>query len=405
MTPEEAGRKARRAGLSFPGIRRIVIKLGSGTVTDPEEGLRESTIRALAAQVSACWTEAGISSIVVTSGAVAAGRKKLGMVKRPKTVALKQAAAAVGQTTLMRAYERAFEKHGMHVAQLLLTHDDFEKRERYVNAQNTLTTLLSRGIVPIINENDTVATEEIRLEGDERGANDHLAALVTQMTCADLLIMLTDSDGLFTKDPNRFPDARRIPLVENPDDESVRNAIGLGTSSAGTGGMSSKIHAARVLSASGIPVVIASGLGPRPILDALEGKDAGTLILPRNTGKLSTRKMWIAYAQHAHGTVLVDDGARKVLLEGGKSLLPAGVTGVRGDFVPGEMVSIADQKGRVFARGIARWSSGQVDRCRGKRTDEVRGILGEGTPAVVVHRDDLTILPSMKSTETRKGTA
>jgi glutamate 5-kinase len=405
MTPEEAGRKARRAGLSFPGIRRIVIKLGSGTVTDPEEGLRESTIRALAAQVSACRTEAGISSIIVTSGAVAAGRKKLGMTKRPKTVALKQAAAAVGQTTLMRAYERAFEKHGMHVAQLLLTHDDFEKRERYVNAQNTLTTLLSRGIVPIINENDTVATEEIRLEGDERGANDHLAALVTQMIGADLLIMLTDSDGLFTKDPNRFPDARRIPLVENPDDESVRNAIGLGTSSAGTGGMSSKIHAARVLSASGIPVVIASGLAPRPILDALEGKDAGTLILPRNTGKLSTRMMWIAYAQHAHGTVLVDDGARKVLLEGGKSLLPAGVIGVRGDFVPGEMVSIADQKGRVFARGIARWSSGQVDRCKGKRSDEVRRILGEGTPAVVVHRDDLTILPSMKSTEARKGTA
>ena len=197
------------------------------------------------------------------------------MTKRPRTVALKQAAAAVGQTTLMRAYERAFEKHGLHVAQLLLTHEDFEKRERYVNAQNTLTTLLSRGIVPIINENDTVATEEIRLEGDERGANDHLAALVTQMIGADLLILLTDSDGLFTKDPHRHPDARRIPLVENPDDESIRDAIGLGTSSAGTGGMSSKIHAARVLSASGIPVVIASGLARRPILDALDGKGRG----------------------------------------------------------------------------------------------------------------------------------
>jgi len=405
MTPEESSRKARRAALSFPGIRRIVVKLGSGTVTDPEEGLRDSTIRALAAQVSACWSEAGISSIVVTSGAVAAGRKKLGMEKRPRTVALKQAAAAVGQTTLMRAYERAFEKHGLHVAQLLLTHEDFEKRERYVNAQNTLTALLSRGIVPIINENDTVATEEIRLEGDERGANDHLAALVTQMIGADLLILLTDSDGLFTKDPHRYPDARRIPLVENPDDESIRDAIGLGTSSAGTGGMSSKIHAARVLSASGIPVVIASGFARRPILDALEGKDAGTLILPRNTGKLSTRKMWIAYAQHAHGTLLVDDGARKVLLEGGKSLLPAGVTGVQGDFVQGEAVSIADQRGRVFARGIARWSREQVERCKGKRSDEVRRILGEETPAVVVHRDDLTILPSMKFPEPRKGNA
>ncbi|MEW6720010.1 MAG: glutamate 5-kinase [Thermodesulfobacteriota bacterium] len=404
MIPEDSAGKRRRAGLSFPGIRRIVIKLGSGTVADPQEGLRDSTIRALAAQVSACWTEGGVESIVVTSGAVAAGRKKLGMTKRPRTVALKQAAAAVGQTTLMRAYERAFEKHGRHVAQLLLTHEDFEKRERYVNAQTTLATLLSRGIVPIVNENDTVATEEIRLEGDERGANDHLAALVTQMIGADLLILLTDSDGLFTKDPHRYPDAQRIPLVENPFDEAIRDAIGLGTSASGTGGMSSKIHAARVLSASGIPVVIASGLARRPILDTLEGKDAGTLILPRNTGKLSTRKMWIAYAQHPRGTVLVDDGAKKVLQEGGKSLLPAGVTGAQGDFARGEAVAIADQRGRVFARGIARWSREQVERGMGKRSEEVRRILGPDTPAEVVHRDDLTILPSPKPPEPRKGT-
>ncbi len=396
MTTEDSIKRRRRAGLSFPGIRRVVVKLGSGTVTDPVEGLRESTIRAIAAQLSFSWSEMGVSFVVVTSGAVAAGRKKLGMAQRPRSVALKQAAAAVGQTTLMRAYERAFEKHGRHVAQLLLTHEDFQDRGRYVNARNTLETLLSRGIVPIVNENDTVATEEIRLEGDERGANDHLAALVTQMIGADLLILLTDSDGLFTKDPHRHPDARRIPLVENPDDDSIREAAGEGISAAGTGGMGSKIHAARVLSASGIPVVIASGLTKRSVLDALEGKDAGTLILPRNTGKLSTRKMWIAYARNAHGTVLVDDGARKVLLEGGKSLLPAGVIGAQGKFLRGEVVSIADQRGRVFARGIARWTREQVDRGKGKRSDEVRRLLGAETPAEVVHRDDLTILPSPK---------
>jgi len=401
-----------RAGRAMPDrgtilaarrIRRVVVKLGSGTVADPVAGLRESTIRALAAQLAEVLGGAGVSFVVVTSGAIAAGRKKLGMAERPRTVALKQAAAAVGQTTLMRAYERAFERRGRHVAQLLLTHEDFESRERYVNARNTLETLLARGIVPIVNENDTVATEEIRLEGGGGGANDHLATLVTQMIGADLLILLTDSDGLCTKDPGRHPDARRIPLVEDVDDESVRAAVGRRASATGTGGMASKIHAARVLSASGIPVVIASGLSRRSVRDVLAGKDVGTLILPRKTGRLSSRKMWIAYARHAHGTIVVDDGARKVLLEGGKSLLPAGVVGTHGDFRPGDAVEVADRRGRVFARGIARWGSDQVERGKGKRSGEVRGLLGPDTPAEVVHRDDLTILPAARPPGARKG--
>jgi glutamate 5-kinase len=407
MSPERtrAGRALPHRGTIFATrrIRRVVVKLGSGTVADPAAGLRESTIRALASQLAQILGEGGISFVIVTSGAIAAGRKKLGMAERPRTVALKQAAAAVGQTTLMRAYERAFEKRGRHVAQLLLTHEDFESRERYVNARNTLETLLSRGIVPIVNENDTVATEEIRLEGGGGGANDHLATLVTQMIGADLLILLTDSDGLCTKDPHRHPDARRIPLVEDLDDESVRAAVGHRASATGTGGMASKIHAARVLSASGIPVVIASGLSRRSVLDVLAGKDVGTLILPRKTGRLSGRKMWIAYARHAHGTIVVDDGARKVLLEGGKSLLPAGVTGTHGDFRPGDAVEVADRRGRVFARGIARWSSDQVERGKGKRSGEVRTVLGPDTPAEVVHRDDLTILPASRPPGARKG--
>jgi glutamate 5-kinase len=402
---ESAARRRKRQLLPFPGFHRVVVKLGSATVTDPVEGLRRATISALAAQISSFWSETGVSFVVVTSGAIAAGRKKLGMTQPPRTVALKQAAAAVGQTTLMRAYERAFEKRGRHVAQLLLTHEDFESRKRYINARNTLDTLLNRGIVPIVNENDTVATEEIRLEGDERGANDHLATLVTQMIGADLLILLTDSDGLFTKDPHRYPDARRIPLVDDLDEETVRKAIGKGVSAAGKGGMASKIHAARVLSASGIPVVIASGLSRRSVRDALEGRNTGTIILPRNSNKLSKRKMWIAYARHAQGTLLVDDGARKVLMEGGKSLLPAGIVGAQGQFLPGEVVSIADPRGRVFARGIARWGSEQVERGMGLRSAEVRSLLGADTPAEVVHRDDLTILPPQRPSDSRKGPA
>jgi glutamate 5-kinase len=400
MSPERQTGNPAREIVSSPRVRRVVVKLGSGTVTDPGGGLRLSTIRALAAQLSNALAADGVSFVVVTSGAIAAGREKLGMAERPRTVSLKQAAAAVGQTSLMRAYERAFEKRGRHVAQLLLTHDDFESRERYVNARNTLLALLARGIVPIVNENDTVATEEIRL-----GDNDHLATLVTQMIGADLLILLTDSDGLQTKDPHRHPDARRIPVVENLDDASVLAAVGRRGSSAGTGGMASKLRAARVLSASGIPVVIASGLSRRSILDILGGRDTGTLILPRRTGKLRSRKMWIAYAMNAHGTILVDGGARKVLMEGGKSLLPAGVTGARGRFRPGDAVSIADRRGRVFARGIARWSSEQVDRGKGKRSAEVRTLLGPETPAEVVHRDDLTILPQSGTPESRKGAA
>jgi len=400
MSPERRAGIPLREMVSSPRVRRVVVKLGSGTVTDPGAGLRMSTIRALAAQMTAALSADGVSFVVVTSGAIAAGREKLGMAERPRTVSLKQAAAAVGQTSLMRAYERAFERRGRHVGQLLLTHEDFENRERYVNARNTLLALMSRGIVPIVNENDTVATEEIRL-----GDNDHLATLVTQMIDADLLILLTDSDGLQTKDPRRHPDARRIPVVENLDDESVMAAVGRRASSAGTGGMASKLLAARVLSASGIPVVIASGLSRRSILDILGGKDTGTLILPRRTGKLRSRKMWIAYAMSAQGTIVVDDGARKVLLEGGKSLLPAGVTGVRGRFLPGDAVSIADRRGRVFARGIARWSAEQADRGKGMRSAEIRTLLGQETPAEVVHRDDLTILPQPGAPEPRKGAA
>jgi len=379
-------------------FRRIVVKIGSGVLADAEEGLRVPFIRALAAQVAQAWEERGTAFVVVTSGAIAAGRKKMGMGEKPRTVALKQAAAAVGQTSLMYAYERAFERRGRKVGQLLLTHEDFESRERYNNARSTIETLLARGIVPIINENDTVATEEIRL-----GDNDHLAALVTQMIGADLLILLTDSDGVFTRDPHRDKDARLIALIGTIDEELLRTVGGQRTQSLGTGGMRSKLLSARVVSESGTPVVIGSGLSHRSITDILAGKEVGTLVLPVDRGKRNSRKMWIAYARHPHGTIVVDDGAARVLREEGKSLLPAGILSVQGKFRRGDAVSISDPRGQEFARGISAWTSKQVERCRGKKSPEVRAILGEGTPAEVVHRDNLMILPPRETPGGRKG--
>lgn len=386
MNPD--GAAIRASVLLSRKIQRIVVKLGSGTLADVDAGLRMSTIRALASQVADAWGGRGIRFAVVTSGAVAAGRKKLGMRERPRTVALKQAAAAVGQTTLMRAYERAFEKRGRKVGQLLLTHEDFENRERYVNARNTIEALLARGIVPIINENDTVATEEIRL-----GDNDHLAVLVTQLIGADLLILLTDREGVFNRDPHRHRDARLLPLLECVTEERIRAAGGEAGRPVGTGGMASKLAAARVASETGVPVVIASGLTRRAIADILAGKEVGTLVLPGGAAKATRRKMWIAYARHPHGTLTVDEGAIKVLLEKGKSLLPAGILEVRGTFRSGDAVSIRDRRGREVARGISSWTSEQVEAGRGRKSAEVRGILGEAIPAEVVHRDNLTILP------------
>jgi glutamate 5-kinase len=396
MKPEaESGRAALFRSLM---IRRIVIKLGSGILTDEGLGLREATIRALAAQAATVRSARGVRVAVVTSGAVAAGRKKLGLSARPRTIALKQAAAAVGQTTLMQAYERAFERRGLRVGQVLLTHEDFEDRRRYVNARNTLETLLSRGIVPVINENDTVATEEIRL-----GDNDHLAALVALMIGADLLLLLTDSDGLYTRDPHRHPDARRIPVLPTVDDGSLESAGRQRGGGVGTGGMASKLLAARRVSASGIPVAIASGLSATAVTDILAGKDVGTLVLPGVAGRERSRKLWIAYARHSLGTIAVDEGAKKVLMEGGKSLLPAGVLAVQGTFRKGDAVSVGDRRGRVFARGIASWSSEQVEKGMGRKSAELRAVLGENVPPEVIHRDNLTILPAAVNVEGQKG--
>lgn len=396
MTPDPSSNRI--SLLPSRSIRRVVVKLGSFTLADAEKGLRLSTIRAIASQVTEAWNRRGIRFVVVTSGAIAAGRKKLGMREKPRTVALKQAAAAVGQTTLMQAYERAFERRGRQVGQLLLTHEDFENRERYVNAKNTIETLLARGIVPIVNENDTVATQEIRL-----GDNDHLAALVTQMVGADLLVLLTDRNGVYDRDPLRHRGARLLSVIEEITEERIRASTGSSGRGVGTGGMASKLLSARVVSDSGIPVVIASGLSRTSLSRILEGRTIGTLVLPGGRERANRRKMWIAYARHPHGSILVDDGAITVLQEKGKSLLPAGIVEVRGPFRAGDAVSIRDLRGREIARGISGWSSEQIDAGKGRKSAELRHLLGCDLPAEVVHRDNLTILPRREAAGEGKG--
>ena len=405
MSPERIAAKRGKTGSRFPGIRRVVVKLGSGTVTDPEKGLREPTIRALAAQLSSAWTESGVSFVVVTSGAIAAGRKKLGMTERPRTVALKQAAAAVGQTSLMRAYERAFEKRGRHVAQLLLTHEDFENRERYVNARNTLLTLLSRGIVPIVNENDTVATEEIRLEGaggserppgdagdpDDRGgpadpAHRQRRALHEGSPPAPRRPPHPDRAGHRRRDdpcrrrPAHLRGGHRRDGVEDPRGAGPVGVRGTGRHRLGAFPEVGPRRARREGHRDAHPAA-----GRR---EAFEPEDVDRVRppLPRDRSRGRRRA----------------EGAA-----GGREEPPArGSDRRRRDgSARGTSVSIADRRGRVFARGIARWDSEQVDRGKGKRSAEVRTLLGPETPAEVVHRDDLTILPQSGASESRKGAA
>ena len=386
MSPEGTASKRGKAGSRFPGIRRVVVKLGSGTVTDPEKGLRETTIRALAAQLSSAWTDAGVSFVVVTSGAIAAGRKKLGMTERPRTVALKQAAAAVGQTSLMRAYERAFEKRGRHVAQLLLTHEDFEDRERYVNARNTLLTLLSRGIVPIVNENDTVAVEEMKF-----GDNDHLSALVATLLEADLLVILSDVEGVYDRDPRVHADARVIPLIQ--DMNEVKEAImGESRSALGTGGIVTKIDAAEKAAAAGIATVITTGLRPGVLTQVFDaGEELGTLVLPEEN-RLTHRKHWIAYNLKPAGEIVVDTGAYDALVNKKKSLLPSGLKEVRGSFGAGECVRCLDHDGREFARGLVNYSTQELNRIKGLHTSNIEKVLGYKAYDEIIHRDDLVLL-------------
>jgi glutamate 5-kinase len=365
-------------------IKRIVIKVGSQILTGSDQNLDRDFMADLAGQIATARQQ-GLEILLVSSGAIAAGRGALGLTERPKTIPQKQAAAAIGQSRLMRAYEDAFAAHGINVAQLLLTRGDLADRNRHLNARATLETLLECGVVPIINENDTVAVDEIKF-----GDNDNLSALVTSLIDAGLLIILTDIDGLYDADPRTHPEACLIPLVKTVTRELELAAGGSG-STVGTGGMATKLAAARKAGKSGAATLIVSGRAPQIILRAVGGEEAGTLVLPSQES-LTRRKHWIAFTLRPHGRIMVDAGAACVLRKDGRSLLPSGIVAVEGEFERGACVRICEQSGAEFARGIVDYSGSETAKLAGCNSAQIEEILGYRYGDEVVHRDNLVLL-------------
>lgn len=364
--------------------RRMVVKVGSSILASVERGLHHEVFSHLAKEISELKRQ-GYEIILVSSGAIAAGMEKLGYKSRPQSITQKQATAAVGQSRLMKIYEDYFSRHQQMVAQILLTHDDLSHRRRFLNARNTLLTLLKLGIIPIINENDTVVVEEIKF-----GDNDNLSALVTNLIEADLLIILTDIDGLCDSDPGLNPNAKCIPLVEDIDMD-MEGMIGEARGEWRVGGMVSKIQAAQKASRFGVPTVIARGTKEGVLHQIIKGKEIGTLILPKKV-TLSSRKHWIAFNLKPKGDVVVDEGARKAIVQKGKSLLPSGVVKVRGVFDRGDSVSCIGPRGKEFARGLVNYSAQEMERIKGLKSDQIEKVLGYRYSDEVIHRDDLVVL-------------
>lgn len=365
-------------------VNRAIIKIGSSILTDENGNLSESVFEKLAHQISKIRSK-NIEVIIVSSGAIASGMKKLGLTERPTEISMKQAIAAAGQSTLIWHYERAFSEFNQNVAQILLTLDGFSDRKRFLNARKTLTTLLSMGIIPIINENDTVAVEEIML-----GDNDNLAANITSLIEADLLILLTDIDGLYSKDPRVNKDAELLSLIERIG-EDVENTAGGTFGKTTIGGMKTKIEAAKKAAAFGVPTIIANGNNGSSIEDIFDAKEVGTLFLPSEQS-LSGRKHWIAFTLKSAGEVVIDQGATRAITTSGKSLLPSGIKDVKGVFGIGEPVTCIDEDGTQIARGLTSYSSIDIKKIMGSKTSEVEGILGYKYSDEIIHRDDLVII-------------
>jgi len=348
-----------------------------------KEGLNTKVINNLSKEICSLWGK-GVEVVLVSSGAIASGLKKLGLTKRPKSISKKQATAAVGQSSLMMAYEKAFFGFGRIVAQILITRDDFNSRSRYLNARNTIFTLLEWGITPIINENDTVAFDEIKL-----GDNDNLSAMVANMIEANLLINLTDIDGLYNSDPRTNRDARLIGVVEKITNDVIRWA-GTDPGALGTGGMASKIKAAKKVTLRGIPVIIANGQRQGVLEDIFRGEDIGTLFLPQEKA-FCGRKHWIAFSKAPKGRVVIDRGAVEALKKRGKSLLPSGIKDVGGNFARGDSILILDDNKREIAVGMTNYSSEEVKKILGLKSSEIEFALGYKDDDEVIHRDNLVI--------------
>lgn len=381
MTKESTVKKISRKALLKP-VRRAVIKVGSGVLTT-RNGLNRRVLRNLAGDICAL-REKGIEVILVSSGAIASGLKKVGLAKRPDSISHQQAVAAVGQSSLMRAWELAFGRHGQKVAQILITRDDLNHRGRYLNARNTILTLLSWRIVPIINENDTVVVDEIKF-----GDNDNLSAMVTNLTESMLLVNLTDIDGLFDKDPRLDKEARLVPRVEKIDREVFKQAGSI-PGFLGTGGMEAKVKAAQKVALGGVPTVIANGAKPGVLKNIFMGRDEGTFFVPQDIG-LCSRKQWIAFTRSIKGEIIVDRGAGKALLEGGKSLLPSGIKEVRGRFSLGDSVVLLSEDDRELAVGMVNYHSGDIKKIMGLRSTRIKSVLGFKHDDEVIHRDNLVI--------------
>ncbi len=369
--------------------QRVVVKVGSGVLTR-RNGLNLNVIDDLTTDL-ARLRQKKIEVLLVSSGAIAAGMRRMSIAKRPESLSQLQALAAIGQSSLIGVYEEAFGRHGIKASQILLTQDDLTHRKRYLNARNALRTLLAWDIIPVINENDAVVVDEIRF-----GDNDHLSAMVTNLVRADLMINLTNTEGLFDKDPRRHDDAKLLKVVEKVSPKMIESASQI-PGALGSGGMSSKVIAAQKVAMGGAPTIIANGEKTGILADLFAGKPLGTLVLPQSK-HLKSRQHWIAYTKAPKGRVLVDAGARKALISGKKSLLPSGVKSVEGRFSEGNSVEIIDEKEASIAFGLVNYRSGDLDKIKGVKTDQIEAILGYRGYDEVIHRDNMILTSKLKET-------
>jgi len=363
-------------------VKKVLIKIGSAVLSG-DNGLDLNIIEQLVDDM-VDLKKRGYNIAIVTSGAIASGKHRMGISGPLKSMPQKQAAAAIGQGRLMRVYSNAFGKHGIYVAQILLTMSDLTDRKRFLNIRNTLTTLMEWGVIPIINENDTVAVDEIKF-----GDNDQLAAMIANITETHLLINLTNTDGLYDRNPNRSKKAKVIPIVSEISDV-IEQAATDETSDVGSGGMKSKVLAAKKVTAFGIPYIIAAGKEKGVLRDLCAGKERGTLFLPMKE-HLNSRKYWIAFTLRSRGKLTVDDGAKKALIEEGKSLLPSGVIDVEGDFHVGDPVLCLDTGGKILAKGLTNYGAEEVRKIMGLKTSRIQQVLGYKDYDEVIHRDNMAV--------------
>lgn len=365
-------------------VKTAVVKIGSSVLTHGDGSLDESVFKEIAKQVFSL-KQRGVRTIIVSSGAIASGMKKLGLSSKPVEIDVKQAISACGQTELIRSYEEAFSEFGLNVAQILLTRDGFSDRKRFLNSRKTVRRLLEMEIIPVINENDTVSFEEIMF-----GDNDNLAALVISLTEADLLVLLSDVEGFFDKDPAKSEDARLLSTIAEIDSR-IESFAGDTFGRTTSGGMRTKIQAARSAAAFGVPTIIANGKRKDSLLSIFDGREYGTVILPTRE-RLRGRKHWIAYTLKPRGKLMLDEGAAEAITRKGRSLLPSGIREVEGEFEIGELVSCFDSSEVEISRGLCSYGSSEVRRIIGRKSSEIEDVLGYRYSDEIIHRNEMVVL-------------